>query len=231
MIYFPVGTPATEGIRRSRRTPMSTIDIILVLDLMGVFAFALDGSLTAIRTARVDIVGVIALGMVTAIGGGIIRDVLLGATPATFQDWRYLVTALAGSTLAFFLSRQLTHLAKPILLFDAAGLSLFAVIGATKALEFGFGPLQAVLLGVITGVGGGTVRDVLLNRVPTVLSANSHLYAIPAMVGAAFVVLVDLTGFGPGWIAVVGAVLCFSMRVLSLRYRWNAPSPPGAPPL
>ena len=210
---------------------MSTLDILLVLDLMGIFAFALDGSLTAIRTARVDIVGVMALGMVTAIGGGIIRDVLLGETPATFQDWRYLVTALAGSMLAFFLSRQLTHLTKPILLFDAAGLSLFAVIGATKALEFGFGPLQAVLLGVITGVGGGTIRDVLLNRVPTVLSANSHLYAIPAMVGAAFVVVVDLTGFGPGWIAVIGALLCFSMRVLSLRYRWNAPSPPGAPPL
>jgi uncharacterized membrane protein YeiH len=210
---------------------MSSLDIILVLDLMGVFAFALDGALTAIRTARVDIVGVMVLGVVTALGGGIIRDVLLGETPATFQDWRYLVTALAGGTLAFFLSRQLTHLSRPILLFDAAGLSLFAVIGATKALEFGFGPLQAVLLGVITGVGGGTIRDVLLNRVPTVLSANSHLYAIPAMVGAGFVVLVDLTGFGPGWIAVIGALLCFSMRLLSLRYRWNAPNPPGAPPL
>ncbi|MEU3018698.1 MULTISPECIES: TRIC cation channel family protein [unclassified Nocardiopsis] len=210
---------------------MSTLELLLLLDLLGIFAFALDGSLTAIRTARVDIVGVMVLGMVTALGGGIIRDVLLGETPATFQDWRYLVTALAGGTLAFFLSRQLTHLNKPILVFDAAGLSLFAVIGATKALEFGFGPLQAVLLGVITGVGGGTIRDVLLNRVPTVLSANSHLYAIPAMIGAVFVVVVDLTGFGPGWIAVVGALLCFTMRILALRYRWNAPSPPGAPPL
>ncbi|WP_049572511.1 trimeric intracellular cation channel family protein [Nocardiopsis sp. SBT366] len=210
---------------------MSTLDLLLLLDLLGVFAFALDGSLTAIRTARVDIVGVMVLGMVTALGGGIIRDVLLGETPATFQDWRYLVTALAGGTLAFFLSRQLTHLSKPILVFDAAGLSLFAVIGATKALEFGFGPLQAVLLGVITGVGGGTIRDVLLNRVPTVLSANSHLYAIPAMIGASFVVIVDLTGFGQGWIAVIGSLLCLTMRLLALRYRWNAPNPPGAPPL
>ncbi|MGW5877965.1 trimeric intracellular cation channel family protein [Nocardiopsis terrae] len=210
---------------------MSTQNIILLLDLMGIFAFALDGALTAIRTARVDIVGVMALGMVTAIGGGIIRDVLLGETPATFQDWRYLVTALTGGTLAFFLSSQLTHLSKPILLFDAAGLSLFAVIGATKALEFGFGPLQAVLLGVITGVGGGTIRDVLLNRIPTVLSANSHLYAIPAMLAAGIVVAADLVGFSAGWIAIVGALVCFGTRVLSLRYRWNAPSPPGAPPL
>ncbi|MBR8743240.1 trimeric intracellular cation channel family protein [Nocardiopsis sp. MG754419] len=210
---------------------MSTFDVLLILDLMGVFAFALDGALTAIRTARVDIVGVMALGVVTAIGGGIIRDVLLGATPATFQDWRYLVTALTGAMLAFFLSRQLTHLHKPILLFDAAGLSLFAVIGATKALEFGFGPLQAVLLGVITGVGGGTIRDVLLNRVPTVLSANSHLYAIPAMLAAGIVVVAHLIGFATWWVAVVGALVCFAMRVLSLRYRWNAPNPPGAPPL
>ncbi|KOX15539.1 trimeric intracellular cation channel family protein [Nocardiopsis sp. NRRL B-16309] len=210
---------------------MSTQTLLLVLDLVGIFAFALDGSLTAVRTARVDIVGVMSLGVITAIGGGIIRDVLLGVTPATFQDWRYLVTALAGATLAFFLSRQLDQLSKPILLFDAAGLSLFVVIGATKAMELGFGPLQATILGVITGVGGGTIRDVLLNRVPTVLSANSHLYAVPATLGAGFVVVVSVFGLGAGWVAVVGAVLCFVVRVLALRYRWNAPSPPGAPPL
>lgn len=210
---------------------MSSFDVLLVLDLLGVFAFALDGALTAIRTARVDIVGVMALGVVTAIGGGIIRDVLLGETPATFQDWRYLVVALTGATLAFFLSRQLTHLSKPILLFDASGLSLFAVIGSTKALEFGFGPLQAVILGVITGVGGGTIRDVMLNRVPTVLSANSRLYAIPAMLGAGIVVVGNLAGFASWWVAVVGALVCFGMRMMSLRYRWNAPGPPGAPPL
>jgi uncharacterized membrane protein YeiH len=210
---------------------MSTQSLLLVLDLVGILAFAVDGALTAIRTARVDIVGVLSLGLVTAIGGGVIRDVLLGVTPATFQDWRYITTALVGGTLAFFLSRQLTHLSRPILLFDAAGLSLFAVIGATKAQEMGFGPLQAVLLGAITGVGGGTIRDVLLNRVPTVLSANSHLYAIPAMLGAAFVVLANVAGFGTGLVAVVGALVCFTVRILALRYRWNAPLPPGAPPL
>ncbi|MDE3722877.1 trimeric intracellular cation channel family protein [Nocardiopsis sp. N85] len=210
---------------------MSTQTVLLILDLVGIFAFAVDGALTAIRTARVDIVGVLVLGVVTAIGGGILRDVLLGVTPATFQDWRYVTVALLGGTVAFFLSTRLTRLSKPILLFDAAGLSLFVVIGAAKAIELGFGPLQAVLLGAITGVGGGTIRDVLLNRVPTVLSANSHLYAIPAMLGAGTVSVAHLLGFDAGWVAVVGALLCFTIRLLALRYRWNAPRPPGAPPL
>ncbi|GHD28910.1 trimeric intracellular cation channel family protein [Nocardiopsis kunsanensis] len=209
---------------------MSTQSIILVLDLTGVFAFALDGALTGVRTARVDLVGVTVLGVTTALGGGIIRDLLLGQTPATFQDWRYIVVALAGATLAFFLSSQLQHLATPIQLFDAAGLSLFAVIGATKAIEVGFGPLQAVLLGTITGVGGGTIRDVLLNRIPVVLSANSRLYAIPALLGAGVVVLFDTIGLGSIWFAVAGALLCYCVRVLSLYFRWNAPPPPGAPP-
>ncbi|OLT29651.1 hypothetical protein BJF83_10990 [Nocardiopsis sp. CNR-923] len=208
---------------------MSTQTFLLVLDLLGVFAFALDGALTAIRRARVDIVGVMSLGVVTAIGGGIIRDVLLGVTPATFQDWRYLVTALLGATVAYCLSWWLHHLTKPILLFDAAGLSLFAVIGATKALELGVGPLQATILGALTAVGGGTLRDVLLTRIPTVLSADSRLYAIPAVLGAGFVVVMSMTGFAAGWVAGAGAAACFTVRVLALRYRWNAPRPPGAP--
>ncbi|MBB6120072.1 trimeric intracellular cation channel family protein [Nocardiopsis algeriensis] len=210
---------------------MSTKTLILALDLLGTFAFAVDGALTAIRTARVDIVGVLVLGLITAIGGGVIRDVLLGVTPATFQDWRYLTTALVGAGVAFFLSRQLTHLAKPILVFDAIGLSLFAVIGATKALAAGFGPLQAALLGMITGVGGGTIRDVLLNRVPTVFSANSHLYAVPALLGALLVAIPHTFGLTWGWIAVVGALVCFGVRILALLYRWSAPVPPGSPPL
>lgn len=233
MVYLALTAllaPTGKGGAPHRARHMSTQSIILVLDLMGVFAFALDGALTGIRTARVDIVGVMVLGVTTALGGGIIRDLLLGQAPATFQDWRYIVVALLGATLAFFLSSQLQHLATPIQLFDAAGLSLFAVIGATKAIENGFGPLQAVLLGVITGVGGGTIRDVFLNRVPVVLSANSRLYAIPALLGAGVVVLSDTVGLDSIWFAVVGALVCFGMRVLSLCFRWNAPHPPGAPP-
>ncbi|MGN0123236.1 MAG: trimeric intracellular cation channel family protein, partial [Rhodococcus sp. (in: high G+C Gram-positive bacteria)] len=161
-------------------TTQSTL--LLVLDLLGTFAFAVNGAFTAVRVARIDIVGVVTLGMVTALGGGIIRDTLIDdLPPATFSDWRYLAVAAAGSLLALF-GRKLERLSKPITVFDAAGLSLFAVTGAGKALDLGLGPVQAIILGAITGVGGGTVRDVLIRRVPVVL--NSELYAIPALVAA-----------------------------------------------
>ena len=152
----------------------------LVLDLAGTFVFALDGGWTALRTVRLDIVGVVTLATITAIGGGIIRDLLIGAVPpATFNDWRYLAVAIAGGLIAFVLSDLLERLSVPITVLDAAGLSLFAVTGASKALAYGLGPGQALILGAITGVGGGTLRDVLVREVPAVL--QSGLYAIPAM--------------------------------------------------
>ena len=157
--------------------------LLLALDLTGTFAFALNGALTAVRAAKLDIVGVITLGMITALGGGILRDVLLNALPpATFVDWRYLAVAAAGGLLAFLLSHRLDRLAWPILALDAAGLGLFAVTGASKALDLRFGVWQAVIVGAITGVGGGTIRDVLVRQVPTVL--RSELYAIPALLAA-----------------------------------------------
>src|ERR671928_1442629 len=160
---------------------------LLALDLTGTFAFALNGALTALRVAQLDIVGVVTLGMITALGGGIIRDVLLDSLPpATFSDWRYLAVAAGGGLIAFVFGPHLERLNTPITVLDAAGLSLFAVTGASKALGAGLGPAQAVLLGAITGVGGGTVRDVLIRQIPSVLS--SGLYAIPALVGAAVLV-------------------------------------------
>ena len=198
----------------------------LALDLAGTFAFALNGALTAVRTARLDIVGVVTLGMITALGGGILRDILLGALPpATFSDWRYLVVAAAGGLVAFVLSRQLERLATPITVFDALGLSLFAVTGADRALALGAGVGQSILLGAITAVGGGTLRDVLVRRVPTVLS--SELYAIPALVGAALVVVPERLGVGgPLWVF-VGAGACLVIRLLGVRFRIDAPHPPG----
>src|SRR5215203_4714000 len=172
---------------------MSDPPVLLVLDLAGTFAFALNGALTAVRTAHLDIVGVITLGMITALGGGTIRDVLLDALPpATFVDWRYLAVAAGGGLIAFVSGRHLERLTGPINALDAAGLSLFAVTGALKGLDLGFGAAQAILVGAITGVGGGTIRDVLIRRVPSVLS--SGLYAIPALIGAAAVVLPRLAG-------------------------------------
>ncbi|GAA4856824.1 trimeric intracellular cation channel family protein [Actinomycetospora corticicola] len=198
----------------------------LVLDLLGTFAFALNGALTAVRAARLDIVGVVVLGMITALGGGILRDILLGALPpATFSDWRYLVVAAAGGLVAFALSRQLERLARSITVFDALGLSLFAVTGAARAVELGAGVGQAVLLGTITAVGGGTLRDVLVRRVPSVLS--SELYAIPALVGAAFVVIPARFGAGGLLWVFVGAGACLVIRLLGVGFRIDAPRPPG----
>ena len=203
--------------------------LYLALDLTGTFAFALNGALTAVRVARLDIVGVVTLGMITAIGGGMIRDVLLGdLPPATFSDWRYLAVAAGGSLVAFLFGRGLDRLATAIVLLDAAGLSLFAVSGALKSLDFGVGPAQAVILGAITGVGGGTLRDVLIREVPAVLT--SGLYAIPALVGALIVVVATQLG-APGLAgAVVAASVCFAVRMAGVRFGLDAPAPPGTRP-
>ena len=198
---------------------------LFVLDLVGTFVFALDGALVALRVARLDIVGAITLGMVTAIGGGILRDLLIGAVPpATFSDWRYLAVATAGGLIAFLLGHRLERLSSPITVLDAAGLSLFAVTGASKALDFGLGVGQAVLLGAVTAVGGGTMRDVLVRRVPAVL--QSGLYAIPAIIGAALTVAaIRAEGYGPVT-AVAAAAICFLVRMVGVRYDINAPRPP-----
>src|ERR1700761_4575102 len=138
---------------------MAQSTLLLTLDFAGTFAFALNGSITGLDAAKLDIVGMLALGMTTALGGGILRDVLIGALPpATFSDWRYLTVAAAGALLAFFLSRPLRRVALPIELADAAGLSLFCVTGAGISLEHGLGAGQAVILGAVTAVGGGTIR-------------------------------------------------------------------------
>jgi uncharacterized membrane protein YeiH len=200
--------------------------LLLALDLGGTFAFAPNGALSAIRVARLDVVGVLTLGMVTALGGGIIRDVFIDALPpATFSDWRYLVVAAAGSLIAFVFGWRLTRLSRPILVLDAAGLSLFAVTGASKALDFGVGAGQAVILGAITAVGGGTLRDVLTGRVPVVL--RSELYAIPALLAATVVVVADRTGVYGLPAALAAALLCFGIRMLGVRYHLDAPRPPG----
>ena len=208
---------------------MAGSPVLLPLDLAGTFAFALNGALTAIRAAHVDIVGVVTLGMITAVGGGIIRDVLLGTLPpATFDDWRYLAVAAGGGLIAFLFSRWLIRFSSAIDVLDAAGLSLFAVTGAGKALELGVGPAQAVILGAVTGVGGGTLRDVLIRQVPSVLS--SGLYAIPALVGAALVVAADSTGvhhvLGTP-VALSAAGVCFLIRMVGLHFGLDAPKPPG----
>ena len=198
--------------------------LLLVLDLSGTFVFALGGAWAGLQVVRLDIVGVITLAMVTAIGGGIVRDVLIGAVPpATFGDWRYLTVATLGGLIASGSGRWLDRLTLPIDVLDAFGLGLFAVTGASKALEYGLGPGQAVLLGAITGVGGGTLRDVLIRKVPAVL--HSGLYAIPAIVAAGITVATIRGGvYGPV-AAVVAVVVCVLIRMLGVVFDLNAPGP------
>ena len=202
--------------------------VLLALDLTGTFAFAVNGALTALRMARLDIVGVVTLGMITALGGGIIRDVLIDSLPpATFSDWRYLVVAAAGGLVAFTFGRRLDRLHTPITLLDAAGLSLFAVTGASQALAFGLGPAQAVILGGVTAVGGGPLRDVLIRQIPSVL--RTDLYAIPALIAATVTVGAVRLGVYGLPAALGAAVLCFLIRMLGVRFGLNAPAPRAAP--
>jgi uncharacterized membrane protein YeiH len=161
------------------------------------------------------------LAAVVGLAGGITRDVLIGTPPATFRDWRYLAAAAAAGVVCFFAGRILERAQRSIMVFDALGLGLFAVTGATKALQFGLGAVQAILLGAITGIGGGILRDVLLREVPTVL--REGLYAIPALLGAAVLVVAQESGSSNPVFPVLGVVVCVVVRLLGLRYGVNMP--------
>ncbi|WP_211593446.1 trimeric intracellular cation channel family protein [Microbispora sp. H10836] len=205
---------------------MAEPPLLLVLDLAGTFVFGLNGALTAVRLARLDIVGILALGVITALGGGITRDVLIGAIPpAAFEDWRYLALALGGGVVAFVLSRRLDRLETPIVVLDAVGLSVFAVIGTAKALDFYLGLGPAILLGAITAVGGGTIRDTLVRQVPSVL--HSDLYAIPALIAAGLTAAAVRLGIYGLPAALGAAAVCFAVRMVGVRFHLNAPGPPG----
>lgn len=182
--------------------------------------FGLSGGLAAVR-ARLDLFGVLVLAGVVGLAGGITRDLLIGVPPETFRDGRYLVAASAAGVVCFFASRGIERLHRSVLFFDAVGLSLFSVTGASKAVAAGMGPAQAVLLGAITGIGGGMLRDVLLRDVPTVL--RSDLYAVPALAGAAVVAIAHQAGSDSGLFAVIGASVCLVLRLVGMRYGVTVP--------
>lgn len=195
--------------------------LVLVLDLSGTFVFALSGATAGVRR-RLDLFGVLVLSFVAANSGGIVRDLLIGAVPpSSIRDWRYLGVSLLAGVVTFLWAPRIERLRNPVRLFDAAGLALFAVVGASKALAFGLNPLMAALLGMLSGVGGGIVRDVLLAEVPLVLRAD--LYAVAALAGAAAVVVGDRAGLPPTATMCAGALLCFVLRVLAIRYGWGLP--------
>lgn len=197
--------------------------LLLWLNLVGTFVFGLSGGLAAVR-ARLDVFGVVVLAAVVGLAGGIVRDLLIGVPPETFRDWRYLAAAGAAGLVCFFAGPTLDRLHRGVQVFDAVGLGLFCVTGASKALDFGLGPVQAVILGAITGIGGGMLRDVLLREVPTVL--RQELYAIPAALGAAVAVVAREAGSLSPLFPLLGAALCFAVRMAGLRYGIDAPREP-----
>lgn len=204
-------------------TDATETTLILTLDLAATFVFGCSGGLAATR-ARLDLFGVVVLAAVVGLFGGITRDVLIGVPPETFRDSRYLAVAGAAGVVCFFAGSAIERRRRAVLFFDAVGLSLFCVTGASKALDFGLGPAQAIILGAITGIGGGILRDVLLREVPTVL--RTELYAVPALAGAAIVVAAREAGSDHGAYALLGAAVCLLVRLVGLRYRLNIPVAP-----
>ncbi|GAA1960511.1 trimeric intracellular cation channel family protein [Nocardioides panacihumi] len=200
---------------------------LVVTDLVGIFVFAVTGALVAVRK-ELDVFGVLVLALTTGLGGGFIRDVLIGVTPpAALQDSRYLLVPVVAGILTFWFHPALGRIEKAINVFDAAGLALFAVAGALKAMDVGLGPLPATVMGLVTGVGGGMLRDLLAGRVPAILQ-RGELYAIPTAAGAAVAAFGREVGFGSLLVATAGAALCFVWRILAMWRHWHAPMPRGS---
>jgi uncharacterized membrane protein YeiH len=198
--------------------------LLLVLNLAGTFVFGLSGGLAGVQ-ARLDAFGVVVLAVVVGLAGGITRDLLIGIPPQTFRDWRYLAVAGGAGLVTFLAHRPLERLERPILILDAGGLALFCVTGASTALNHRIGAVDAIVLGAITGVGGGVLRDILLGEVPVVL--RTGLYAIPALLGASIVVGASKSGTHDLAVPILGAAVCFVVRLVGLSLDLSVPRATG----
>ena len=209
---------------------MTTHALLLIADLIGTFVFGLSGAIAATQR-RLDLFGVLVLSFAAGNAGGITRDVLIGAVPpAAIADWRYLGVSVLAGLLTFFWYPLVDRMRSPVLVFDAAGLALFAVDGSQKALLYRLNPLMAALLGMLTGVGGGMMRDVLAMQIPTVLRAD--LYAVAALLGAAIVVAGYALDLPPAPFMLAGAAACFVIRLMAIRFGWHLPrAHPASPAL
>lgn len=195
--------------------------LLRIFDLIGTFVFAISGAVAGARH-RLDLFGVLVLSFAAATSGGIIRDVVIGAIPpASIHDWKYVaVSALAG-IITFFWYDKIGRFQNAVLVFDAAGLALFAVTGAGKALAYHLGPVPAALLGMLTGVGGGVVRDILVSEVPAVL--RTDVYALAALAGSSFVVIGVYLHLPSSLVAITSALLCFTIRMIAIHRKWQVP--------
>lgn len=193
--------------------------LFAALDIVGVFVFAISGASVAVQR-RLDVFGVIVVAFITACGGDIVRDLCIGAIPpASLGDWRYLLTAVVAAVVTIRAGALIKRLANPVLLFDAVGLGLFAVTGSHKALAYGHNSEVAILLGMITAIGGGVARDMLLNRVPIIL--EKEIYASAALLGATLEVAGERLGWPAAWPPWSALLICVALRLLALRYDWH----------
>jgi uncharacterized membrane protein YeiH len=196
-------------------------EFLRVLDLVGTFAFALSGAVSGVKH-RIDLFGVLVLSFVAATAGGITRDVLIGAVPpASIQDWRYIGLSIVAGLVTFFWYPVIAKIKSPVQIFDAVGLGLFAVTGASKAIAFNLGPGAAVLMGMLTGIGGGVARDLLVSEVPVVFTAE--LYAVAALAGATVVVFGNAVFPTSAPIALIGGTVCVALRLIAVRRGWKLP--------
>ena len=197
---------------------------MLILETIGVFAFAISGAFLAVRR-DFDLVGIVVLAIVTAIGGGVLRDVIIGDTPpAAFTEWPYFAAPVAAAFMTALFHPAVERLMRIVLVFDAFGLGFFCVAGTAKALDYGLSPLPAAALGVTTGVGGGLLRDIVARETPVLVDPNSTLYAIPAVVGALGVaVLWELEVYRPAWGLVLAAGI-IAVRLVAMWRGWHAPT-------
>ena len=195
--------------------------VLTALDLIGTFVFALSGAVAAAKRG-LDVFGLLVLSIVAATTGGIIRDVLIGAIPpVSLVDWRYFAISLLAGAVTFYWFPVLDRVKSPVQLFDAAGLAMFAVSGAQKALAYGLEPPMAALLGMLTGIGGGMARDIMLTEIPTVLRAE--LYAVAALAGGGVVVLGEWLDLPSTVTIVAGLVMCLGLRLGSIYLGWHLP--------
>ncbi|MEU8973668.1 trimeric intracellular cation channel family protein [Streptomyces monashensis] len=203
--------------------PLFSPSVQHTLDVIGIFVFAISGALLAVRK-NFDVFGIGVLAEVTALGGGLFRDLIIGAVPpAAFTDLGYFVTPLLAALVVFFLHPHVERIQRAVLVFDAAGLGLFCVTGTTKAYSYGLNLTASATLGLATAVGGGVLRDVLANEVPSLLRWDRDLYAVPAIVGATMVVLCIHYGALNPYTSGLAVVTAFVLRLLAMRYHWRAP--------
>ncbi len=205
---------------------MSATTLLLVLDLVGIAVFGVSGALAGVDK-KLDLFGVLFLSVATGIGGGFMRDALIGSTPAAaLTDGRYLLVPVVVGLIVFFVHPAMARLSRIFLLVDAAGLGLFAVAGARKALDFGVPAVGACGIGMLTAIGGGIIRDVLVREIPAVL--HREIYATAALLAAVIVVVGDKVESNNVATAAVAIACAFGLRVISRWKKWSAPLPRNA---